>query len=119
MTAVQTELSDAQAKVQLASRRADEEISSFRREYPTSLQFAYGTPKYERPFLVRSIWHDGQFTYVRSDARELPTLYEVIDGKPALVNFQVQQGTFVIPKVLEHGYLALGKDRFTFEQQGR
>ena len=22
-----------------------------------------GTPKYERPFFVRSIWHDGEFTY--------------------------------------------------------
>lgn len=119
VTALQTELTEAHAAIEVARRRADETISSFRQEYPTSLQFTYGTPKYERPFLVRSIWHDGQFTYVRSEARELPTLYEVIDGKPALVNFQVQQGTYVIPKVLERGYLALGRDRFTFEQQGR
>ena len=26
---------------------------------PTQLQFVYGTPKYEKPFLVRSIWNDG------------------------------------------------------------
>ena len=78
----------------------------------------YGTPKYEKPFLVRSIWHDGQFTYIKSDATELPALYEVKDGKPALVNFQVQNGTYVVPKVLDHGYLALGKERFAFRSRG-
>ena len=26
------------------------------------------TPKYEKPFLVRAIWHDGQFTYIKTDA---------------------------------------------------
>ena len=32
--------------------------------------------KCEKPFLVRSIWHDGQFTYIKADATELPALYE-------------------------------------------
>ena len=41
---------------------------------------------------MRSIWHDGQFTYIKSDATELPALYELKDGKPALVNFQVHDG---------------------------
>ena len=49
--------------------------------------------KYERPFFVRSVWHDGQFTYIKADATELPALYEVKDGSPALVNFQVEHGT--------------------------
>ena len=79
----------------------------------------YGTPKYERPFLVRSIWHDGQFTYIKADATELPALYEIKDGKPGLLNFQVQNGTYVVPKVLDRGYLSLGKERFEFLQQGR
>jgi type IV secretion system protein VirB9 len=68
---------------------------------------------------VRSIWHDGRFTYIKSDATELPALYELKDGKPALVNFQVNQGTYVVPKIVENGYLALGKERFSFAQQGR
>jgi hypothetical protein len=67
---------------------------------------------------VRSIWNDGEFTYIKSDAHELPALYEVKDGQPSLVNFQVQDGTYVIPKVLDRGYLALGKDHFNF-QEGR
>jgi type IV secretory pathway VirB9-like protein len=112
-------LNDADRALKDADRRTDEAIAGFRQDYPTRLQFPYGSSKYERPFLVRSIWHDGQFTYVKSDATELPALYEMKDGKPALVNFQVHEGTYVVPKVLERGYLALGSQRFAFEQQGR
>jgi type IV secretion system protein VirB9 len=91
-------------------------VADYRQEYPTRLHFDYALPKYEKPFLVRAIWHDGQFTYVKSDAAELPALYELADGKPALVNFQVRNGTYVVPKVLERGYLALGKARLPFAQ---
>jgi type IV secretion system protein VirB9 len=118
VSTLESELTEARAAIQTVRLRNDEAIATFRREYPATLQFAYGTPKYDKPFFVRSIWHDGQFTYIRSDARELPTLYELRDGQPSLVNFQVQSGTYVVPKVLERGYLALGKERFAF-QQGR
>ena len=115
---LQAEVTEARAAIEAIQHRSQEAAATFRREYPGSLQFAYGTPKYEKPFFVRSIWHDGQFTFIRSDARELPALYEVKDGQPSVVNFQVQGGTYVVPKVLEQGYLALGKERFEF-QQGR
>jgi type IV secretion system protein VirB9 len=101
-----------------AQRQASEAIATYRQQYPARVQFPYSAPTYGKPFLVRAIWHDGQFTFIRSDARELPTLYELRDGQPSLVNFQVQNGTYVIPKVLDRGYLALGKERFSF-QQGR
>jgi type IV secretion system protein VirB9 len=117
--AIQAQLEEARAGVEAANRRATESIATFQQDYPAKLQFPYGTPKYERPFLVRSIWHDGRFTYIKSDATELPALYEVKDGKPALVNFQVQQGTYVVPKVVDNGYLALGKERLSFAQQER
>jgi len=118
VTALQSELTEIRAAIQTAQLRSEEAIAMFRQQYPAMLQFAYGTPKYEKPFLVRSIWHDGQFTYIKSDAQELPTLYELKDGQPSLVNFQVQNGTYVVPKVVDRGYLAIGKDRFSF-QQGR
>lgn len=117
--AIQAQLEEARAGVEAANRRAAESIATFQQEYPAKLQFSYGSPKYERPFLVRSIWHDGRFTYIKSDAAELPALYEVKDGKPALVNFQVHQGTYVVPKVVDDGYLALGKERFAFAQRER
>ena len=116
VTALQSALTETRAAIETVQHRTDDAVATFKQQYPAKLQFAYGTPKYEKPFLVRSIWHDGQFTYIKSDAHELPALYEVKDGQPALVNFQVQSGTYVVPKVVDRGYLALGKDRFPFEQ---
>jgi type IV secretion system protein VirB9 len=116
---LEAQLAEARGALEGSARKASEEVAAFRQEYPTRLQFAYGTPKYEKPFLVRAIWHDDRFTYVKSDATELPALYELQDGKPSVVNFQVQNGTYVVPKILERGYLALGNERFSFSQQGR
>jgi type IV secretory pathway VirB9-like protein len=117
--ALEARLTEAKTALESITQRTTEEIAAFRHQYPAQLQFSYGTPKYDRPFLVRSIWHDGQFTYVKTDAAELPALYEVKDGKPAVVNFQVQNDTYIVPKVLERAYLALGNDRFNFALQSR
>ena len=116
---LQAELAEAKAAVEAANRRTAESIAAYQQQYPGKLQFVYGAPRYVKPFLVRSIWNDGQFTYIKADATELPALYEVKDGKPALLNFQVHEGTYVVPKVIDKGYLALGKERFDFLQQGR
>src|SRR4029450_6188239 len=116
---LQSELTEAKAQVEAAKRQATESIAAYQQQYPSKLQFIYGSTKYEKPFFVRSIWHDGQFAYIKADASELPALYEVKDGKPALLNFQVHEGTYVVPKVLDKGYLALGKERFEFLQQWR
>jgi type IV secretory pathway VirB9-like protein len=116
---LEAQIAELRESMRDGERKLDEAVAAYRQQYPTRLQFPYGSPKYEKPFLVRSMWHDGQFTYVKSDATELPALYELKDGKPAIVNFQVREGTYVVPKVLDRGYLALGTQRFTFEQQGR
>jgi len=116
---LEAQIEELRATARDEARRLDEAVAAYRQEYPARLQFPYGLPKYEKPFLVRSMWHDGEFTYVKTDATELPALYEMKDGKPSIVNFQVRQGTYVVPKVLDRGYLALGNQRFSFEQQGR
>ena len=112
---LQAELTEAREATSQAEVRARELLASTKQDLPTQMRFPYAPLRYERPFLVRAIWHDGQFTYLQSDARELPALYEVKDGKPALVNFQVQRGTYVVPKILERGYLALGNAKLAFE----
>ncbi len=119
MEALETQIAELRASASDRERKLDEAVAAYRQQYPSRLQFPYGSPKYEKPFFVRSMWHDGQFTYVKSDATELPALYELKDGKPSIVNFQVREGTYVVPKVLDRGYLVLGTQRFTFEQQGR
>jgi type IV secretion system protein VirB9 len=114
---LQAELAEAKSAVDAANRRATESIAAYQQQYPSKLRFVYGVQRYAKPFLVRSIWNDGQFTFIKADATELPALYEIKDGKPSLVNFQVQDGTYVVPKVLDKGYLAIGKERFDFLQQ--
>ncbi|MEZ5289843.1 MAG: TrbG/VirB9 family P-type conjugative transfer protein [Vicinamibacterales bacterium] len=113
---LQSALTDARADVQAADRRAADAIALHEQQYPTTLSFNYRLPRYAKPFFVRAIWHDGRFTYIKTDATELPTLFEVKDGAPALVNFQVHDGTYVVPKVLDEGYLSLGKEHLSFMQ---
>jgi type IV secretory pathway VirB9-like protein len=115
--ALQGELVEARASVDAERKRADEQIAAAKQQLPATMQFNYVPVKNEKPFLVRAIWSDGAFTYIQSDAKELPALYELKDGKPAIVNFEVHDGTYVVPKVVERGYLALGEKRLPFEQR--
>ena len=117
--ALHTEIADLKQSLHDEQQKEQEAVAAYRQQYPTQLRFIYGSFKYEKPFFVRSMWNDGQFTYLKSDATELPALYELKDGKPALVNFQVRGGTYIVPKVLDRGYLALGSERFEFAQRER
>jgi type IV secretion system protein VirB9 len=106
---------DAEATKVSATKSADERVNAFRSAYPTQLRFPYRFKANEKPFNVTAIYTDGKFTFIRANATELPSLYEVRDGSPNLVNFQVENGVYVVDKVLEQGYLAIGKQRFPFE----
>ena len=110
---------DAQAARDGAAKTIEEQVNTFKASYPTRLDFPYRFKANEKPFLVTAIYTDGTFTYLKSDATELPSLYEVRDGAPNLVNFQVEHGVYVVPKVLENGYLAIGKQTLTFQRLGR
>src|SRR5712691_7025406 len=50
VNALQAELTEARAAIETVQHRTDEAISSFKQQYPAALQFAYGTPKYQKPF---------------------------------------------------------------------
>ncbi|MCC7241558.1 MAG: TrbG/VirB9 family P-type conjugative transfer protein [Acidobacteria bacterium] len=102
-----------------AAKIIEQQVDEFRASFPTKLQFPYRFKAHQRPFNVSAIFTDGRFTYIRAEASELPALYEVVsDGRgtsPNLVNFQVEQGLYIVPKVLDRGYMAIGKDKLTFE----
>jgi type IV secretory pathway VirB9-like protein len=100
-----------------AAKALEAGIDHFRASYPMALRFPYRFKAHEKPFNVSAIFHDGTFTYIRADTQELPSLYEIRDGAPNLVNFQVENGTYVVPKVMERGYLAIGNHRFSFESK--
>ena len=114
-----SEVAAAEVQSQAAQARAAQAIEQFRAEYPTkSLKFDYSY-RDQKPFNVAAIYHDGQFTYIKSSATEKFSIYEVKDGKPSLVSFQLNDGTYVVPKVLDHGYLEIGKHRLGFERVGQ
>ena len=106
---------DAETARQAAVKAADARIDQFRASYPTQLAFPYLFKANVKPFFVAAIYHDDKFTYIRANPTELPTLYELKDGTPNLVNFQVQNGVkHIVPKVLDRGELVAGKQKFAF-----
>src|SRR5579885_254486 len=116
---MQTIRDQANAQVQAAQASAQQQIQKFRSEYATKLQFDYrfeakGTGQ---PFLVSAIFHDDRFTYIKCAASEKPAIYELKDGKPNLINFDLVNGTYVVPKIVDSGYLAIGKKKLAFSRQ--
>jgi type IV secretory pathway VirB9-like protein len=96
-----------------------EQLNHFRSSYATKLQFDYLLdPKAARePFLVSAIYHDDSFTYIKCAAREKPALYEIKDGKPNLISFQFENGVYIAPKIIDSGYLAVGKKKMPFARR--
>ena len=97
-----------------AESRAASAIEAFRAGYPERLAFEYRLDEdaADRPFLVEAMWHDGQFTYLRSRAQESPALYELRDGEPALVAYDLtEDGLYVARHVLGDGWLQIGDKR--------
>ena len=111
----------AAQKVRAAQEAAQRKISEYRDEYPAKLKFdyLYSTRAAQAPFSVSAIYHDDKFTYIKSSAEEKPTLYELKDGKPSIVDFELENGLYVVPKILDQGYLALGKKKLKFARRGR
>ena len=114
----QADLARDQARRATEAARAELEqgMTALRTSYPLSLQFPYRFKADSKPFYLRAMFHDDHRTFIQSGARELPALYEMKDGKPNLVNFDVQHGTYVIPKVLDDGYLMIGTARIPFQR---
>lgn len=110
--------SQAQQEVQAAQARAEREIEQYRASYPEQLRFDYRYDiKAERtPFQVSAIFHDEHFTYIQCHAQEKPTIYELKDGKPDLVNFDFEDGVYIIPEIVNEGYIVVGKKRVSFER---
>jgi type IV secretion system protein VirB9 len=114
-----TEVDQFREAAALEVKAAQEQSNRFRSDYAVhALKFDYKFKKNKKPFKLSAIYHDDRFTYIHSSATEKPTLYEVKDGQPTLVNFTLQDGVYVIDHIVEKGYLSVGKHKTTFERQG-
>jgi type IV secretory pathway VirB9-like protein len=109
-----------QSKQQLAAIQAHitQAVDEYKSAYPLALKFDYTFKANEAPFDIQSIYHDDKFTYIKTDAPEKFSVYEMKDGKPDLVNYDLREGTYIIPKVMDSGYVELGKKRMDFSRKG-
>ena len=116
---LETLRSQTAEQIHAAQAQSDEQLNHFRSTYATKLQFDYPVdPKASRePFLVSAIYHDDSFTYIKCGAREKPALYEIKDGKPNLISFQFENGVYIAPKIIDNGYLAIGKKKLPFARR--
>ena len=109
-----------QTKQQLAAlqSRVAQAVDEYKSAYPTQLKFDYVYKANEAPFDIQSIYHDDKFTYIKTNAPEKFSVYEMKDGKPNLVTYDLREGTYIIPKVMDSGYVELGKKRMDFTRKG-
>lgn len=115
-----------QAKQQIAAAMAAEAATlkaeqtkeeEYRSHYPGTLQFDFTWDESKGKELgLKQIWRDDKFTYLRGQFQETPALYEVKDGKPSLINFDFSTGLYTVPKELDRGYLAIGKQKVEFHR---
>ncbi|MHB1937457.1 MAG: TrbG/VirB9 family P-type conjugative transfer protein [Acidobacteriaceae bacterium] len=109
-----------QSKQQLAALQShvEQAVDAYKSAYPLQLKFDYAYKANEAPFEIQSIYHDDKFTYIKTNAPEKFSVYEMKDGKPNLINYDLRDGTYIIPKVMDSGYVELGKKRMEFSRKG-
>ena len=112
-----SEVTAARMQAQAVELHAQQTVEAFRANYPVAhLAFDY---KYKNkpPFDIDAIYHDDHFTYIKSSAPEKFAVYELKDGKPDLVSFQLKDDTYVIAQVVDKGYLQIGKKKLAFARK--
>lgn len=109
-----------QSKQQLAALQShvSQAVDEYKSAYQTQLKFDYVYKPNQAPFYIQSIYHDNKFTYIKTNAPEKFSVYEMKDGKPNLISYDLHQGTYIIPKVMDSGYVELGKKRMEFTRKG-
>ena len=86
-------------------------------QFVSNVRFPYRFEAGRKPFFVRAMYNDDKFTYLQARPEETPVIYEIKDGKPNLINFRYDNGVYVVEKILDEGYLAIGKQKLKFKRQ--
>jgi type IV secretory pathway VirB9-like protein len=109
-----------QSRQELAALQShvEQAVDEYKSSYPLQLKFDYSYRANEAPFDIQSIYHDNKFTYIKTTAPEKFSVYEMKDGKPNLVTYDLREGTYIIPKIMDSGYVELGKKRMDFSRKG-
>ena len=115
---LEREVADAQAKASADSKAAQDAQEKYASSYPSKLHFDYSWDQSKaRTLGVRQIWDDGKFTYIQGKFEEPPVVYELKDKKGSIINFDFANGLYTVPKLLQNGYVAIGKAKVEFHRQ--
>src|SRR5712691_2349912 len=104
----------AKEETRQVKQAAQAEIDRGVSKFLSNVRFPYRFEAGKKPFFVRAIYNDEKFTYIQARPEETPALYEIQDGKPNLVNFDYRNGVYVVEKILDRGYLVIGKQKLNF-----
>jgi type IV secretory pathway VirB9-like protein len=113
------QLAESQEQLAMLQSRVNQAIDQYKSAYPLELKFDYIFKSNEAPFDIQSIYHDDKFTYIHTTAPEKFSVYEIKDGKPNLISYDLREGTYIIPKVMDNGYVELGKKRMNFTRSAK
>jgi len=117
-----------QAQKQIEAERAEQqkefekERAELKASYPATIRHDYkfnAANSSAKPFHVTAIYHDDRFTYIEAAPQEAPAVYEVKDGKPSLIqyDFDAKTNRYIIPKILDDGYMRVGKSELRFSRE--
>jgi type IV secretory pathway VirB9-like protein len=112
------QLEQSKQQVNALQSHVEQAVDEYKSGYPTQLKFDYVYKANQAPFDIQSIYHDDKFTYIKTNAPEKFSVYEMKDGKPNLVTYDLREGTYIIPKVMDDGYVELGKKKMSFARKG-
>jgi len=112
------QLEQSKQQVNALQSHIEQAVDEYKSGYPTQLKFDYVYKANQAPFDIQSIYHDDKFTYIKTNAPEKFSVYEMKDGKPNLVTYDLREGTYIIPKVMDDGYVELGKKKMSFTRKG-
>lgn len=111
------QLQQSQAQLAALQSHMSEVVDEYKSAYQMQLKFDYSYRANEAPFDIEAIYHDDKFTYIKTNAPEKFSIYEMKDGKPNLISYELRNGTYVVPKVMDSGYFELGKKRMEFSRK--
>src|SRR6202050_770754 len=82
-----TQLEHAKEQLSALQSHVAQAVDEYKSTYPVQLKFDYTFKANEAPFDIQSIYHDDKFTYIKTNAPEKFSIYEMKDGKPDLVTY--------------------------------
>ena len=112
------QLEQSKQQVNALQSHVEQAVDEYKSGYPAQLKFDYVYKANQAPFDIQSIYHDDKFTYIKTNAPEKFSVYEMKDDKPNLVTYDLREGTYIIPKIMDSGYVELGKKKMEFTRKG-